>query len=142
MSNFHFGRKFNLSVAIATVSRGLECNYLAHDYSWPLSNTGLNSAGPLTCIFFSTAPITELHCPCWLNQRMCNCVYGGLTISYMQIFKFGRVCVPYHSIVQGSTVLLFVSYLTVWRNALNMNKGPYGVVLKGFCVVFWSFCLF
>lgn len=67
---------------------------------------------------------------------------GGLTISYTQIFKFGRVCVPYHSVVQGSTVLLFVSYLTVWRNALNMNKGPYGVVLKGFCVVFWSFCLF
>ena len=49
-------------------------------YSWPLSNTGLNCAGPLVYQIFSVVNISILQICGWLTLQMLNSRYRGLPI--------------------------------------------------------------
>ena len=49
-------------------------------HSWPLNNTGLNCADPLTHGYFSKLNITVIYDPCWLNSRIWNCGFRRSTI--------------------------------------------------------------
>lgn len=57
--------------------------------SWPLNNMGLNCVDPLICRFFLVAKLKfyMIH-SCWITNVKSQ-IYGGLTISYKQIFIWG-----------------------------------------------------
>ena len=68
--------------------------------SWALNSAGLNCMGPLTCGFFSLVN-TVVLCDLWLvestdvePQILRNCIYGGPTINYTQIFQLCRGSAP------------------------------------------------